>query len=90
MKETMVDLKAEFQNQFNAEKEKLVQKLEEEKEESRKTIHEELRSEFQVQFDEKEQELIAKLETEKEELLADFEGEMRTEKAAIKLNYNKT
>ena len=52
MKETMVDLKAEFQNQFNAEKEKLVQKLEvekekmvqkleEEKEESRKAIREE-------------------------------------------------
>merc|ERR1712004_262136 len=62
MKETMVDLKAEFQNQFNAEKEKLIEKFEEEeeKEESRKTIREELTSEFQIQFDEKEQELIAK------------------------------
>jgi len=85
MKETMVDLKAEFQNQFNAEKEKLVQKLEGEKEESRKAIREELRSEFQVQFDEKEQELIAKLEAEKEILLGDFEQEMRTEKAAMRL-----
>ena len=85
MKETMVDLKVEFQNQFNAEKEKLIQKLEQEKEENRNAIREELRLDFQEQFDEKERKLIEKLEKEKEEMVAEFERETSLAKDAMKL-----
>ena len=85
MKETMVDLKVEFQNQFNAEKEKLIQKLEEEKEECKNTIREKLRLDFQEQFDEKERKLIEKLEKEKEEMVAEFDRETSLAKDAMKL-----